>query len=604
MKDKFQKNKVGNKAFQLLLFKNKGFNIPDFFIITSDMDNDDIIQNLSKCSEKKLYAVRSSSIDEDNKYNSEAGQFKTFIRVKKKDILTNILKVRDSLGVPVIVQEWIEGDYSGIAFSRDPLAEYILPVVEYTKGTAENNVAGIVTPNKIIGTNYNIKNSKSYIKKVFKLVVDIENIFNGPVDIEWVYKDKSLFLIQVRPITSLGYSNIDILKKIDSLVFNKKEYIYERADIFGTVFNNSRFNKDLVSYIFDTSHTFDYVYRTIGIDYFSENYFYPLGSYFYLNKQEELQQLTPSYKYRTKDLNKTSIFDLGKLIPTFKNVFNFARFSQFNKYPESLKIEVEELLNRELIIKDISSLKEIVSTVYGKIILMGLYVSIDEKKKSKLYSKSPPLNILNDPNYIGNIFDIFDESTFIYSDLNVNEKDYISNFREYSRWLSVKLVNTIRRYLFDIAERNNIKNKKLLFHITFDELEKRIIDKDILIKRKELFDKDSVLEYPVIISDLPDSSRVSDITILSPGEFFGVLREKIDDNDEADVVLYTQSITPDLIEIFPKVSAIITRHGGTLSHLAILAREQGIPVIQTKKKIKIGSSVCWSHSNGLIIFDV
>ena len=97
-----------------------------------------ISQELPKL-DSNLYAVRSSASNEDGKDKSFAGQYDTFLNVKKEDIFFNIKKCFCSLyndnvinysdkfdiyGINVIVQSMISSEYSGVIFTVDPSSEF------------------------------------------------------------------------------------------------------------------------------------------------------------------------------------------------------------------------------------------------------------------------------------------------------------------------------------------------------------------------------------------------------------------------------------------------------------------------------------------------
>jgi phosphohistidine swiveling domain-containing protein len=67
------------------------------------------------------------------------------------------------------------------------------------------------------------------------------------------------------------------------------------------------------------------------------------------------------------------------------------------------------------------------------------------------------------------------------------------------------------------------------------------------------------------------------IQCLSPGFSEG----KVVDisNIQPGSILAVTSLTPELVQYFSEISGIISMNGGMLSHLAIMAREAGIPVI-------------------------
>src|SRR5690606_30221142 len=89
--------------------------------------------------EATYLAVRSSALDEDGRQHSFAGQFESYLYVKKEHILESIKSVwrsvfservlsyrqanhlGPSLGIGVIVQEMIDADAAGVAFGMNPV---------------------------------------------------------------------------------------------------------------------------------------------------------------------------------------------------------------------------------------------------------------------------------------------------------------------------------------------------------------------------------------------------------------------------------------------------------------------------------------------------
>ena len=199
-----KKDKVGNKAKNLMELKQAGFNVPDGFTLDSDTFNDEIKYNkidkkisellkkinknnikdislkiiklfdnfkfskhieneiLSLIDKNKLYAVRSSGTKEDLENHSFAGQYNTYLNTKYEDILTNIINCYKSmfsevvlsylvnnnleindLSISVIIQDMIDSEYSGICFTIDPISgNDKTMLIEIGYGLGENIVSG------------------------------------------------------------------------------------------------------------------------------------------------------------------------------------------------------------------------------------------------------------------------------------------------------------------------------------------------------------------------------------------------------------------------------------------------------------------------------
>ena len=117
------------KADNLKLLKNNNFNIPPFVTVTSAKNID------LSFSDSEFFAVRSSFGGEDGDKHSFAGQYKTVLNVRRKDVAAAVAEVLDSRNNAeiysaasganrrkgcVIIQEMIQADLSGVIFTANP----------------------------------------------------------------------------------------------------------------------------------------------------------------------------------------------------------------------------------------------------------------------------------------------------------------------------------------------------------------------------------------------------------------------------------------------------------------------------------------------------
>jgi rifampicin phosphotransferase len=207
-------------------------------------------------SAEALFAVRSSAIDEDGSSFSFAGQFETELYVTEQELEKCILKVWSSVfserikfyrksnglnaetGIAVIVQEMINPEVSGVAFGINPSnGDRMARIVSAVYGVGEGIVSG-----ELDSDNYIVKEGKitpTVVRKTHQLIrsshgfgtqkQDVENdrqmrpaladsqvlavvdvlekcatYFRKPQDIEFAFKSGKLYLLQSRPITTLG----------------------------------------------------------------------------------------------------------------------------------------------------------------------------------------------------------------------------------------------------------------------------------------------------------------------------------------------------------------------------------------------------------------
>lgn len=272
--------KIGNKAKYLMVMLSNGFNVPNGFVLDNDTFDEivtfnnkqnriaEIISPINKdnikatsvslqglfdefempqtiidavCAKMKdgtQYAVRSSGLKEDLESFSFAGQYSTFLNVAGleniKEAIINCYKsmysqtiltylVDNNLGteqleMAVIVQEMVNADKSGIAFTVNPLTGNDKEiVVEIAEGLGENIVSGKVVPERYFYNWFDDKYKHEKANKLLtavemndlmKTLLDIQIYFGYPCDIEFAFENGRLYILQSRAITKIMYSEI------------------------------------------------------------------------------------------------------------------------------------------------------------------------------------------------------------------------------------------------------------------------------------------------------------------------------------------------------------------------------------------------------------
>jgi len=215
--------KIGQKGKQiskLSQFNSAVFSIPKGFLLWGDLKNPETIKFLKdKLNEKKSYIVRSNAFSESGNHNSQAGRFHSEPRASKEKIEWAVEKVGSSLpqsssNNSVIVQEYLEFDYSGSLFTKSPQNEFY-SVITYTKGQPDHLHAGKSNGNEAFIGRYSneIKSEHPDLNTMFKHINLsgrlIETHFQNPQEIEWGYhlKKSRLFILQSRKITAANSSS-------------------------------------------------------------------------------------------------------------------------------------------------------------------------------------------------------------------------------------------------------------------------------------------------------------------------------------------------------------------------------------------------------------
>lgn len=219
-------------------------------------------KKLSGLFKKARVAVRSSATAEDLPNASFAGQQATFLNIigeanlleKVKECWASLFTARaifyreenkiahDKVKISVIVQEMVQSLVSGVMFSVDPVTEdKERIIIEAVWGLGEMMVQGSVVPDRYIvqkGTFFILskevsdqsiqlvrkgidseevevpvswrskqKISDQSVIALAKLADKLQKHYYFPQDMEWAWDGKKLYIVQTRPITTLGGKN-------------------------------------------------------------------------------------------------------------------------------------------------------------------------------------------------------------------------------------------------------------------------------------------------------------------------------------------------------------------------------------------------------------
>ena len=243
---KLDPQEVGSKAANLALLKHQGYAVAKGWVLRPGDDFKGLVARLEPSATSPLI-VRSSAIGEDSETASAAGQYISVLDVTSKEELHSAIincqasylessaieyrrqSYQSETSMAILIQEQIEGTYSGVAFSRDPVDQLDDTVaIEALPGRATNIVSGRFTPQRyrvaipeawsldelsdtqaIAVTQENVREDNpaipvEIIKAVALLAREMEDLFEGiPQDLEWTHDGGKLWILQVRPITTM-----------------------------------------------------------------------------------------------------------------------------------------------------------------------------------------------------------------------------------------------------------------------------------------------------------------------------------------------------------------------------------------------------------------
>ncbi|NKB33332.1 MAG: hypothetical protein GKR91_09560 [Pseudomonadales bacterium] len=275
---------VGGKGVSLIHLSQGGFNVPPGYILTVEFfkqwnqqlaasvqwqqmlqtSPDDLSEFTKSCDRlkafantlefsveqieaiqqsvdtNKSYAVRSSSPEEDLADSSFAGLYETLLDVSVDNLLDAVRSCYlscvdarvfiykhklgmafDSPHIAVVVQELVQSDVAGVAFSLNPINnDFDEALINSSFGLGEALVSGEITPdswtvNKVShevikftlgdkGGNQSDKASlnDNQIKSLSQATCRVEEYYQQPMDIEWAFYQDELYFLQARPITT------------------------------------------------------------------------------------------------------------------------------------------------------------------------------------------------------------------------------------------------------------------------------------------------------------------------------------------------------------------------------------------------------------------
>ncbi|RJQ26172.1 phosphoenolpyruvate synthase [Candidatus Parcubacteria bacterium] len=219
----------------------------------------DYYKKMGSFFKEPLVAIRSSATAEDSKDASFAGQQETYLNVKGESAV--IEKIREAwaslfetravfyrheskmdvlkAGIALVVQKMIESETSGVMFTIDPVTnDKSKVIIEAIYGLGEYIVQGKVNPDhyEVDKKTHHITNSRIAIQDVMlkkigrenrevkvpgrwkkkqrlqnnsiielaKIGQEIEKHYYFPQDIEWAKEKGKMYIVQTRPITTIG----------------------------------------------------------------------------------------------------------------------------------------------------------------------------------------------------------------------------------------------------------------------------------------------------------------------------------------------------------------------------------------------------------------
>ncbi|MCQ2575232.1 MAG: PEP-utilizing enzyme [Treponema sp.] len=404
-KEIYTLEEIGGKTFNLYKLNIK--NTPAYYPIKAeylnppDKEKLELIVN-SFCKNNKLYAVRSSAIDEDSAANSFAGIHDTFLNVKKSEVLEKILAVVESahsdvamnyrrennlstenIQISVLLQEMVDADFAGVLNTINPVTNNISEtVISVTKGLGDKLVDGTVdgTTYYLDGKKIEIKGpdilNKKILKRLLKLADELRAKTNRFQDCEFAVKNGKVYFLQSRAITTYDIDTHNLTLLIDNSNLIESYYGMTSPlthsfahEIYSKVYTETGHLTNINEKIIRENKCYldNMLYSFEGKLYYNLNSWYKVTSVFPSKNSTNYMESMMGVKTGNNSFKRTKLgfFDYIKV--------GYALLSKFSK--------IDELSE-----KFIHNFNEIVNPYYGKNLdhltknkLVSLYEEIDSK---------------------------------------------------------------------------------------------------------------------------------------------------------------------------------------------------------------------------------
>jgi phosphohistidine swiveling domain-containing protein len=588
--------------------------------------------------EEQQFAVRSAALNEDQETSSQAGQFHTEIAIDWSGLGAALWKVVQ-IGVmrlkgqaelfSCFVQVYKEADVAGVTFTRGPEGDPRL-FVEYHLGRGEALVSGAIQPQMLARFWGEEKPftlpSISQTEELLFAWKRLEEYFGHPQDIEWCAVRGEWFLLQARPITTLSQTMYQGLLEADVVLPVRAPFFYEQTEIAELAPHPTSLTLSILERLYAEDGPIARVYERLGVAYDPRDFFSLVAGWLYVDREEEIKTLLPGF---------TVLDQKHPGIPQAEGLFGSWQLMKLHRAlasactPTPIQLgRLQDVLSQSVSDLTLQTWSQAFLMVYETIFLTNVAAQQELARLEPILDRTQmtsatmlaskrafawrlDLSVMApmiSSDWQGNGLDVADESPAVihaekiqpqgensfdqwWQGLNALSRAayepvlraavQADQLREVGRWVTIRWINVLRALLTKEAAGHGISLTHS-YHIRLDEWEAEALP-SLEEQEERLMTYARTQEYclPSRFTNLV-LPEVSGLRGLSAGQVEGrlCLLEDIQTSSEsAAVILLTEQLRPELAPLLGRVQGIVTARGGMLSHLAILAREQHLPVV-------------------------
>lgn len=404
----------------------------------------------------------------------------------------------------------------------------------------------------------------------------IEATFRFPQDIEWCLQGERLYVLQSRPITTLQPAMLHLMQDVENDL-PMGDFLFEKTEISEIAPHPDEETWALLQRIYKKGGPVQNAYAHYGLSYTPDPFLKRLVGELYVDREAELHSLFPAMSFfkKSRILEKPRFAQMKGLRQTLRNAM------KLRSLPHDAYASYADALRQALYAKSLGDFFTDYELIF-KINLLSASALARLKPYVRQNPKNPSLSALlqggttlfpglveqwEAPKHcVGNSLDLQDASPFQahlndgsnsnllpwWNALRAWERKALEEplkaalvflrLREYARWLLVRHTNQLRPK----ARRKAASFREVL-------LPKRLASRPL--------------------------ENTSVLLGVSPGKALARLITLEQAKAGRKGILMTRLLSPDLFSNSPHLQGIVSEEGGLLSHLAIMAREKGLPVL-------------------------
>lgn len=575
-------------------------------------------QVVAHIDQSKLYAVRSSALAEDAEGASWAGQFETFLDTKPDDVIAKVEECHNStknrakayaedkadsgnFDIGVVVQEMLKPDYAGVLFTKDPLTGQDQLITEYVEGLGEELVSGRADPKRVVIDVHQGLELEFDYKQLVELAHKTEKLFGVPQDIEWVWANNKMWLVQARPITATqekreGYylgepSELFYWGPSRTKPMYMSDFMAAVERLFIEMTNNADFPTPPKTVVLFDEGKMVWLSNAQAFGDFTEQVF---AAY---EKRKQLEQDIQSWEQTSNELEGLSGKELNDKIVA---AWYFTEFAEFSLYG------AETSLIKRLGRFDPQTRQEIWSaftTPDNQTFLARIDSELATSQDPAALAEKYPWIQDGYDGLSNNAKQYFEDRLKVVGTEVAKTLDYQLKREELTKNLALSneevAALTLARKLAEFMDRRKewmMKTRRLL------TLSVGSIEHGWFFNNGEvsLIDQEATHElWQRYVDFKASSSAVVGIVASNGGKHFvngevAIVTSPTDIVEDGKIVV-VPSTSPSYVPLMRKAKALVTDHGGMMSHAAIVAREFNLPCIvgtkQATKVLKSGDKV-------------